>query len=55
MNGDSERRRFKEERKWALSQGNHARAEQLAWQVKRYATLMESFHREADAKVVEGV
>ena len=52
---DSERRRFKEERKWALSQGNHARAEQLAWQVKRYATLMESFHREADAKVVEGV
>jgi len=50
---DSERRRFKEERKWALSQGNFARANQLAWQVKRYATLMESFHREADAKVVE--
>ncbi|KIP04218.1 hypothetical protein PHLGIDRAFT_129662 [Phlebiopsis gigantea 11061_1 CR5-6] len=50
---DSERRRFKEERKWALSQGNHARAEQLAWQVRRYTTLMESFHREADAKVVE--
>lgn len=51
---DSERRRFKEERKWALSQGNFARAEQLAWQVRRYTTLMESFHREADAKVVEG-
>ena len=51
---DSERRRFKEERKWALSQGNSARASQLAWQVKRYTTLMESFHREADAKVVEG-
>ena len=51
---DSERRRFKEERKWALSQKNHARADQLAWQVKRYTTLMESFHREADAKVVEG-
>jgi len=50
---DSERRRFKEERKWALSQGNKARASQLAWQVKRYAALMESFHREADAKVVE--
>ncbi|OCH95151.1 hypothetical protein OBBRIDRAFT_746235 [Obba rivulosa] len=50
---DSERRRFKEERKWALSQGNYARANQLAWQVKRYAALMESFHREADAKVVE--
>lgn len=52
---DSERRRFKEERKWALSQGNYARANQLAWQVKRYAALMESFHREADAKVVEGM
>lgn len=51
---DSERRRFKEERKWAMSQGNVARASQLAWQVKRYTTLMESFHREADAKVVEG-
>ncbi|KAI8993022.1 hypothetical protein BD414DRAFT_293465 [Trametes punicea] len=50
---DSERRRFKEERKWALSQGNMARASQLAWQVKRYTALMESFHREADAKVVE--
>lgn len=51
---DSERRRFKEERKWALSMGNKARANQLAWQVKRYAALMESYHREADAKVVEG-
>ena len=51
---DSERRRFKEERKWALSTGNKARASQLAWQVKRYAALMESFHREADAKIVEG-
>ena len=51
---DSERRRFKEERKWAMSQGNTARASQLAWQVKRYTALMESFHREADAKVVEG-
>ncbi|PIL36179.1 hypothetical protein GSI_01839 [Ganoderma sinense ZZ0214-1] len=50
---DSERRRFKEERKWAMSQGNVARASQLAWQVKRYTALMESFHREADAKVVE--
>lgn len=50
---DSERRRFKEERKWALSQGNYARASQLAWQVRRFTALMESFHREADAKVVE--
>ena len=52
---DSERRRFKEERKWAMSQGNTARASQLSWQVKRYTALMESFHREADAKVVEGM
>ncbi|CCM01492.1 uncharacterized protein FIBRA_03546 [Fibroporia radiculosa] len=51
---DSERRRFKEERKWAQSQGNYARASQLAWQVRRFTALMESFHREADAKVVEG-
>lgn len=51
---DSERRRFKEERKWALSQGNTARASQLDWQVKRYAALMESFHREADNKLIEG-
>ncbi len=51
---DSERRRFKEERKWAMSQGNVARASQLSWQVKRYTALMESFHREADTKVVEG-
>lgn len=50
---DSERRRFKEERKWALSEGNIARAEQLDWQVKRFTALMESYHREADAKVVE--
>ncbi|KAH9832180.1 uncharacterized protein C8Q71DRAFT_777721 [Rhodofomes roseus] len=51
---DSERRRFKEERKWALSQRNYARASQLAWQVRRFTALMESFHREADVKVVEG-
>ncbi|KAI0093261.1 hypothetical protein BDY19DRAFT_903029 [Irpex rosettiformis] len=50
---DSERRRFKEERKWALSQGNAARASQLEWQVKRYATLVKSFNREADDKLIE--
>lgn len=50
---DSERRRFKEERKWALSQGNVARASQMKWQVKRYTALMQSFHREADAKLLE--
>jgi len=51
---DSERRRFKEERKWAISQGNEARASQMKWQVKRYTALMQSFHREADAKLIEG-
>ena len=51
---DSERRRFKEERKWAISQGNVARASQMKWQVKRYTALMQSFHREADAKLLEG-
>ena len=51
---DSERRRFKEERKWAISQGNQPRASQMKWQVKRYTALMQSFHREADAKLIEG-
>lgn len=51
---DSERRRFKEERKWAISQGNEARADQMKWQVNRYAALMQSFHREADNKLIEG-
>ncbi|KAJ8522486.1 hypothetical protein ONZ45_g979 [Pleurotus djamor] len=46
---DSERRRFKEERKWAVSQGNLARASQMKWQVKKYKALMESFMRQADA------
>jgi len=50
---DTERRRFKEEKKWALSQGNHARASQMSWQVRRYAALVESFHREADARLLE--
>ncbi|THH08271.1 hypothetical protein EW146_g9046 [Bondarzewia mesenterica] len=50
---DSERRRFKEEKKWALSQGNKARASQMGWQVKRYSALMQSFHREADMRLLE--
>lgn len=50
---DSERRRFKEEKKWAIEQGNTALASQLSWQVKRYSTLMKSFHREADTKIIE--
>jgi hypothetical protein len=51
---DSERRRLKEERKWAISQGNEARASQMKWQVKHYTNLMQRFHREADAKLIEG-
>ena len=51
---DSERRRFKEERKWAISQGNIARASQMKWEVKRYTALMETFTREADTKAAEG-
>ena len=51
---DSERRRYKEERKWAISQGNLARASQMKWEVKRYTALMQSCHREADAKLLEG-
>ena len=51
---DTERRRFKEEKQWALSQGNSARAEQMGWQVKRYAALVDSFHKEADVKLLEG-
>jgi len=51
---DSERRRFKEERKWAKAQGNITLAAQLRWQVKRYSALMKSFHREADTKLLEG-
>ncbi|TRM69404.1 hypothetical protein BD626DRAFT_11655 [Schizophyllum amplum] len=49
---DSERRRFKEEKKWAQAANDTARAAQMAWQVKRYKALMRSFTREADAKIV---
>lgn len=52
---DSERRRFKEERKWATSQGNLARASQMKWEVKRYTSLMQTFNREADLKALEGM
>lgn len=51
---DSERRRYREERKWAVSEGNVERAAELKQQVKRYTTLMQSFHREADLKVISG-
>ncbi|KAG9316407.1 hypothetical protein JVU11DRAFT_2441 [Chiua virens] len=52
---DSERRRFKEEKKWAVSQGNLARAAQMSWQVKRYTALTQSFTKEADARFLEGL
>lgn len=49
---DSERRRYREEREWALEQGNVARAEQLKSEYKRYKALMESCHKEADLKLL---
>lgn len=52
---DSERRRFKEEKKWAVAQGNMELAAELSWQYKRYSTLMKSFHREADTKLLQGM
>jgi hypothetical protein len=51
---DSERRRCKAERKWAVSQGNIARASQMKWEVKRYTALMQTFNREAELKAMEG-
>jgi hypothetical protein len=52
---DTEKRRYKEERVWALAEGNQARAEQMSWQVKRYRALTHGFNKEADAKLLEGV
>ena len=54
LNAAGQRRRFREERKWAWSQGNFARAFQLRWQVKKYQALADSFTREADQKLIEG-
>ncbi|KAG6831694.1 hypothetical protein H0H92_008337 [Tricholoma furcatifolium] len=50
---DSERRRCKEEKKWAISQGNLARASQMRSQVKHYTTLMDNFNHEADLKSLQ--
>jgi len=55
LHAAGQRRRFREERKWALSQGNVARAFQLRWQVKKYHALANSFTKEADEKLLEGV
>ena len=51
---EADRRRCKEERKWALASGNKARATQLTWQIKRYAAMAESYTREADRQIIEG-
>jgi hypothetical protein len=51
---DGELRRCKEERKWAVSQGNIARASQMKSEVKRYTALMQTFNREAELKAIEG-
>ncbi|KAF8581598.1 hypothetical protein K439DRAFT_213584 [Ramaria rubella] len=53
LHATGQRRRFREERKWAMSQGNIARAFQLRWQVKKYQALADSFTREADQKLIE--
>ncbi|KAF5321612.1 hypothetical protein D9619_002023 [Psilocybe cf. subviscida] len=50
---DTERRRLREERKWAASQGNEARAQQMKWEVKRYTALMQTFLAEAETKSQE--
>jgi len=47
------KRRFQEERKWAWAQGNPAWAFQLAWQIKRYEALEQSFKKEAKRKMKE--
>jgi hypothetical protein len=49
----TERRRFREEKEWAESQGNIPRAEQMKWNIKRYIALMESFNKESHRKVIE--
>ena len=49
-----DKRRIQEERKWAISQGNWARASQLGWQIKKYQALIESFAKEARRRKSEG-
>jgi hypothetical protein len=51
---EGDRRRYQEERKWAISQGNWARASQLGWQIRKYEALRDSFEREAKQKALEG-
>lgn len=49
-----DKRRIQEERKWAISQGNWARASQLGLQIRRYQALIESFAKEARRRKSEG-
>jgi hypothetical protein len=49
-----DKRRIQEERKWAISQGNWARASQLGWQIRKYQALIESFAKEARRRKAEG-
>ncbi|KAF8650443.1 hypothetical protein AX16_005246 [Volvariella volvacea WC 439] len=51
---DTERRRCKEERKWAIAQGNTAMADQLKWEVKRFASLVQKYTKDAEAKELIG-
>lgn len=52
---EANRRRCKEEKKWAMAQGDRNRATQLTWQIKRYAAMVQSYSREADRKIIEGL
>jgi hypothetical protein len=49
-----DKRRIQEERKWAISQGNWARASQLGWQIRKYQAIIESFAKEARRRKAEG-
>ncbi|KAG8850366.1 hypothetical protein FRB96_000430 [Tulasnella sp. 330] len=44
-------RKLQEEKKWALSQGNPARAFQLGWDIKRFQALSDLLNREAAEKI----
>ncbi|KZV88069.1 hypothetical protein EXIGLDRAFT_185744 [Exidia glandulosa HHB12029] len=49
----AQRRRFEEERKWALEQGNFTWASQLAWQIQRCDALERSYAASSRAKMRE--
>ncbi|PVG00346.1 hypothetical protein CPB86DRAFT_773802 [Serendipita vermifera] len=47
---EAEVKRLQEERKWAISQGNTARAMQLKWQVERSEALLKNYRKELEEK-----